>query len=153
MNKAITVELQFFLISILWGAILLVVYDILRIVRRLIKHGVVMIAIEDLIFWLAAGFFIFSMIYRENNGIIRGFSMIGMLLGLVLYHFSISEGVVKIVTKLIQTLLSPIKAALRQLAHFIKFLLSIGKKGINNTLFRLKKIKKSVKITLKTRKQ
>lgn len=153
MNKAITVELQFFLISILWGAILLVVYDVFRIIRRLIKHGVVMIAIEDLIFWLAAAFFIFSMIYRENNGILRGFSMIGMLLGIVLYHFSISEGVVKIVTKLIQTLLSPIKAALRQIVHFIKFLLNLGKKGINKTLFRLKKVKKSVKITLKTRKQ
>jgi spore cortex biosynthesis protein YabQ len=153
MNPAITIELQFFLISILWGGILLLAYDVLRILRRLVKHGVFLVAVQDLIFWLVASLFIFTMIYRENNGIIRGFSIIGMMLGIILYHFSISDILVKAVTKLIQTLLSPFKAAIHQVIRFLRFLWTKGKKGINNLLFRLKKIRKSVKITLKTRKQ
>ena len=153
MNPAITVELQFFLISILWGGILLLAYDVFRILRRLFKHGAFLIAIEDITFWLAASIFIFTMIYRQNNGIIRGFSIIGMLLGLLIYHFSVSDPLVKAITKLIQTLFSPFKAALKQLLRLFGFLQIFVKKRINNLLFRLKKIMKSVKITLKTRKQ
>jgi spore cortex biosynthesis protein YabQ len=153
MNPAITIELQFFLLSILWGGLLLLAYDVLRIFRRLIKHGIILVAIEDLIFWLLASLFIFTMIFQKNNGIIRGFSIIGMLLGIILYHFSISEWLVNSITKLIQTLLSPIKAAIKQIIRFFRFLWTLGKKEINNLLYRLKKIKKSVKITLKTKKQ
>jgi hypothetical protein len=63
MNPAISVELHFFLTSILWGVILLVAYDVLRIFRRLIKHDAFFIALEDLIFWVVASLFIFAMIY------------------------------------------------------------------------------------------
>ncbi len=152
MNPSITIELQFFLISVLWGGILLVAYDVLRIIRRIIRHGAILIAIEDLIYWLAASLFIFSMIFQENNGIIRGFSIIGMLLGSILYHFGISELLVKAVTKLIQTLLSPFKAVFNQMKRILKSLLKRCASTINKILFRLKKRKKSGKITLKTRK-
>lgn len=152
MNPSITIELQFFLISVLWGGILLAAYDVLRIFRRIIRHGAVLIAIEDLIYWLAASLFIFAMIFRENNGIIRGFSMIGMLLGSILYHFGISEILVNAVTKLLQTLLSPFKAILGQIRRILRSFLKQIAKMTNKILFRLKKRKKSGKITLKTRK-
>ena len=112
-----------------------------------------LVAVEDLIFWLLASLFIFTMIFHENNGIIRGFSIIGMLLGIILYHFSISDVLVKGLTKLIQTLLSPFKAGIKQILRFFGFLCTPIKKGINNLLFRLKKRMKSVKIALKTKKQ
>lgn len=153
MNPAITTELQFFLLSILWGGILLLAYDVLRIFRRLVKHGVIFVAVEDLIFWVIASLFLFIMIFQNNNGIIRGFSIMGMLIGMVLYHFSISEWLVKKLTQLIRLLFSPVKAGIRQIKRFFRFLHRSGKKGINNLLFRLKKVSKSVKITLKTRKQ
>ena len=153
MNPAITIELQFFLLSILWGGLLLLAYDALRIFRRLIKHGAFFIAIEDLIFWLVASLFIFIMIFHKNNGIIRGFSIIGMLLGIILYHFSISEWLVMCFTKLIQTLFSPFKAAIKQIIRLARFLWTFGKKRIISLLFRLKKLKKSGKIALKTKKQ
>ncbi len=153
MNPAITIELQFFLISILWGAILLLAYDILRIFRRLIKHGAFLVAVEDLIFWVVASLFIFIMIFHKNDGIIRGFSIIGMLLGIILYHFSISEGLVKCITKLIQTLLSPFTAAIKQVIRGFRSLWGSVRKGINSLLLRLKKNKKSGKIALKAKKQ
>lgn len=152
MNPAISVELQFFLTSILWGVILLMAYDVLRIFRRIIKHDAFFIAIEDLVFWVVASLFIFAMIYRMNNGIIRGFSIMGMLLGGVLYHFAFSELLVKSVAKLIRVLLSPAAMVLHQIKRFFKFLLSHTRKLINNLLYQLKKQIKSVKITLKKRK-
>ena len=152
MNPAISVELYFFLTSILWGGIVLLAYDVLRILRRLIKHDTFFIAIEDLIFWVIASLFIFAMIYHRNNGIIRGFSVMGMLLGGILYHFSVSELLVNLIAKLIRVLLSPIMMALKKIKYFLRFIRLRSCKIINSLLFRLKKNLKSVKITLKNRK-
>ena len=138
MNKEIVVELMFFLISILWGAIILLAYDCLRILRRLIKHKPLLMGIEDLIFCVLTSIFIFSMIYRENDGVIRGFSIMGMALGMVAYHYLISDLFVRLITKLIQCLLKPIVFILKK---------------INFVLIRLKKLLKSVRIVLNTRKQ
>lgn len=153
MNHAITVELQFFMLSILWGAIILLAYDLLRIFRRLIKHNSFFLAIEDILFWVMASVFIFAMIYTENNGIIRGFAVMGMTIGMVLYHYIISDFLVNIITKLIRTLFKPFSIAYK---FTKKFFLYIGKKVKKAFLFlllRLKKISKSVKITINGKKQ
>lgn len=153
MNHEITVELQFFCWSILWGAIILLSYDVLRILRRLINHNSIFLAIEDLIFWVITSVFIFAMMYRENNGIIRGFAVMGMAIGMFLYHYLLSELLVKLVTSFILLLFRPFTIALRQIRRFIRFVVSKGKKGIKYLLFQLKKLRKSVRITLNARKQ
>jgi spore cortex biosynthesis protein YabQ len=152
MNKAISVELQFFLISILWGSILLLVYDCLRILRRIVKHNGFFVALEDLIFWVVSSVFIFAMIYKENDGIIRGFSVMGMGIGMVLYHFILSELLVEAVTKLIHTLLRPFAFILKQIRRMLRFILSGFKKQAGFLLLRLKRLAKSVKIILHNRK-
>ncbi|MDF2944786.1 MAG: hypothetical protein K0S01_3644 [Herbinix sp.] len=153
MNHAITVELQFFLRSILWGGLLLLVYDGLRIIRRLIKHDSFFVAVEDLIFWVAASLFIFIMMYKENNGIIRGFSVMGMAIGMILYHYIVSELLVNAITKFIRTLFRPFAIAFGKVKRFILYLISIAKKIVKFILRRLKKLRKSVKIVLSKRKQ
>lgn len=153
MNHAISIELQFFMISVLSGAIILLVYDILRIIRRLIKHDSFFIALEDLFFWVGASLFIFAMIYKENDGIIRGFCVMGMGIGMVLYHFTLSDLLVRMITKLIQMLLSPFVFVIHKVTKFIKFLWNVGKKIKNFVLTRLIKCTKSCKIALNKRKQ
>ncbi|MDD3173102.1 MAG: spore cortex biosynthesis protein YabQ [Herbinix sp.] len=153
MNHDISVELQFFLISVLWGAILLLVYDCLRIFRRLIKHDTFFVALEDLIFWVFASLFIFIMMYKENNGIIRGFSVMGMAIGMVLYHYIVSDFIVSMITKLIRTLISPFVFAINKIKGFVRFIWLRGKKAVNFIIRRLKKWTKSVRIALNKRKQ
>lgn len=148
MNKAITIELQFFLISILSGAIVLSVYDVLRILRRVIKHNSIFIAIEDLIFWVVSSVFIFAMMYRQNNGIIRGFSVMGMAIGMILYHYILSELFVNLVTKLMNALLSPIRFVMRQVKRLLHYITFRGKKLINFLQLRLKKLSKLVTMKL-----
>jgi spore cortex biosynthesis protein YabQ len=87
MNSAITTQLEFFLVSTLWGAIILFVYDGFRILRRVVKQNEIIIALEDLVFWVFAGVFIFAMMYHLNDGIIRGYSVMGMTIGMLLYNF------------------------------------------------------------------
>ena len=153
MNHAITMELQFFLISILWGAIVLLAYDGFRIIRRIIRHNGFFLAIEDLIFWMIAGLFIFSMIYRENNGVIRGFSVMGMAIGMVLYHYILSDFLVSFITKIIRALLRPFRFIIKKIKQLLRFLISIGKRMVNFLFRGLKKCNQSVRITLNNRKQ
>lgn len=148
MSKDIIVELQFFMTSILWGALILLAYDILRIFRRVVKHNYFFIAIEDLLFWVITSVFIFAMIYNENNGIIRGFSIMGMAIGMLIYNFTLSPLVVKLISKLILLLLGPfrfINNSLKKLSRFIQRKLQ---KLYKLLWMRLIKLLKSVKINL-----
>ncbi|NLP34662.1 MAG: hypothetical protein GX359_05625 [Clostridiales bacterium] len=153
MNQAITIELQFFLISILWGAIILLGYDALRILRRLIKHKGFFLAVEDLIFWVVTSVFVFAMIYRENNGVIRGFSIMGMAIGMVLYHYILSDFIVNLITKIIVTLLTPFRFVLSKIKQLLKFLIVRAKKINRFLIIRLKKTSKSFKIAINTKRQ
>lgn len=153
MNEAISVELQFFLISILWGVLIILAYDILRIFRRLIPHNAFVLAIEDIVFWVLASLFIFAMIYTMNNGTIRGFSVMGMGIGMTLYYFIFSELFVKWMTKAFLLLLRPIYILISSIKRVLKFVVSKLKKAYDKFYFQLKKFVKSVKITLNKKRE
>lgn len=76
-------ELQFFGKALLYGAALAFSYEGLKVFRRLISHGTVWMALEDLTYWLICGFLIFRMLYRENSGAVRGFAVAAVVLGML----------------------------------------------------------------------
>ena len=51
MSAAILKEADILLKALATGAVLTLVYDFLRVIRKLIPHGTVSIAIEDILFW------------------------------------------------------------------------------------------------------
>lgn len=95
----ISLELKLFLSSVGWGIILVILYDCLRILRRLIKHNRLCTALEDILYWSVSAVLIFRMMYLINDGAIRGFAIVGVLIGMVLYHYSISDPLVNILSK------------------------------------------------------
>jgi spore cortex biosynthesis protein YabQ len=101
MNAAILVELRFFGMSFYWGMFLLLIYDLLRILRRIVKHNNFFITVEDVIYWITDSVLIFRMMYQQNNGIIRGFSILAMLLGMLFYHAVFSEFLVRVISGII----------------------------------------------------
>ena len=54
-------ELIFLLISFALGEGLVMLYDVLRIFRKIVNHSVVWISIEDIIYWILAALLIFGM--------------------------------------------------------------------------------------------
>ena len=147
MNPELAVELYFFAFCILWGGLVLLAYDFLRVFRRLIKHGNLLMAVEDIIFWVLAGILIFIMIYRQNNGIIRGFAVMGMTAGMLLYNMLIKDRFVNAVVKLIRILIKPFAALLRLIGKCLALL----EKRIKNILKVLLKHLKSVSNSIKMR--
>ena len=88
-------ELQFFGLAVLRGILIVILYDLLRILRRVFSHGVWAVAIEDLCYWLAAAFLVFQLIYQENDGALRGYALFAVGVGVAAYHWSVSNWLVE----------------------------------------------------------
>ncbi|ACL77374.1 spore cortex biosynthesis protein YabQ [Ruminiclostridium cellulolyticum] len=78
-------QVYIFLYAVLAGGILAFLYDILRIKRRAIKTNVVILSIEDIVYWLLSAIIVFFTVYNINDGQMRGFIFIGNILGVTLY--------------------------------------------------------------------
>lgn len=117
MSEMIIMEVHFYLSSFIWGMVLVAIYDVLRIMRRIISHNYLWIALEDFLFWVIAALLIFNMSYPYNNGSIRLPGMITLFLGMILYHFLISNPFVGFLNKRI---ILPIKKGIRVLHRGLK---------------------------------
>ena len=84
MSGGILLELELFARSFLCGMFLALLYDLLRLFRRLVRHGNFALAVEDLLYWLACALLVFRMLYEENSGAIRGFAIVAVILGMLL---------------------------------------------------------------------
>ena len=84
-------ELSVFLQAVLAGNIIYLAYSVIRVVRRLWKHNLFFVSLEDLIFWIGTGIYLFVRIYQTSDGIIRWYFVIGVLLGGIVTHFIIFQ--------------------------------------------------------------
>ena len=101
MSQNIVNEVTFLLHSFLMGIIITFIYDGFLILRRLIRHSLFLISIEDLIFWIACAIGVFYMLYEENNGVLRWFAVFGAALGMIVYKESISSLIVNFLSKVL----------------------------------------------------
>lgn len=84
-------EAALFLLSVLMGAVLFLVYKILTALRKVISHPSWAVDAEDLFYWIAAGIFMFSVIYRFNQGTLRCFLFAGSILGAFLCRETVAD--------------------------------------------------------------
>lgn len=133
MSQDIVQEITFFLHSILIGLLITFVYDWILILRKLVKHGIVWVSIEDFLFWFACGIGVFYMLYRENNGVLRWFAVVGAALGMLFYKAVVKNRFVYIMStciykimwfvfRIIQIMLKPLKCLLFAFSRFVRFL-------------------------------
>lgn len=114
-------ENEFLLHSLVMGVFILFVYDILRIIRRVIPHGGFWVAAEDLAFWVYCGAEVFLLMYHESNGTLRWFAVIGAMAGMFLYNKLFSRLFVKYVSWGLGKLLEGIRRILRWLLRPVRF--------------------------------
>lgn len=154
MSKEISGEMFFFLQAALTGIILLAAYDVLRIFRRIIKHGSIAVAIEDFIYWFCSSFIMFFVLLKENDGKIRWFFIAGIVTGMLIYNISISRYVVRFITYIISKILHIVNKVLgiilKPVAFLIKKLVQVAKQGNRRGRKFRKKIKNTLKKMIKT---
>ena len=148
-----------FLHAIAFGVALIFGYDLLRIFRRGVPHGTVWIAVEDMFFWLISAFVLFQLMYEENDGKLRWFVIMGVLLGMILYNVSLSRFVVRFGSFFFRLILRVIRAVIMGIVKILQFLLKplakciqrtcrTGKKSSRYVKKQLKKLYKTVKMGL-----
>jgi spore cortex biosynthesis protein YabQ len=146
--------------SVLSGLFLGFVYDLVRVVRRIIKHPKWLINIQDFVFWLFGSLIIFMDIFKNNDGILRGFLYIGVFLGLIIYFSLMSKLVLIIFMKiysfianivkfLFKLIIKPIKLLFRPIIFVVRKIYKLLKKLGKWLIMRYKKILKDIKVIIK----
>lgn len=136
MNREV---LLFFQAACVGGALLLC-YDILTVLRKVVPHCKWVAAAEDILFWIFAGFILFAGIYRGNEGKLRNFLFLGSFLGFCFCRATISPAFVSILIKILEFPAFLMKKTVKRLLFPVKRCKIFLK---NNTLSkRLKQIEK-----------
>lgn len=164
MSQNIINEVVFFAHSFLLGIAITFVYDGFVVLRRVIRHNLLMISLEDMIFWIACAIGVFYMLCEENNGILRWFAVFGATLGMLAYKESVSDILVRTASTLIRYLFRavsriagflfrPICFFGRKIYHIIRKLAKKSRKAKKYVKNKLTRSLKLLKITLCKQKQ
>ena len=73
-----------FCVAFLDGMIVALVYWTIRVFRRMIRHNLLWISVEDGLFWILTGIYLFSEIYRVCQGMIRWYFVMSVCCGGIL---------------------------------------------------------------------
>ena len=133
MSQGIVQEVTFFLHSILMGLIITFAYDWILIFRKLFRHGKFWMSVEDFIYWFVCGISVFYMLYRENNGVLRWFAVVGAAIGMLFYKLTVRNRFVSIMStciykimwfvfRVIQVVLKPLKCLFSAVRRCVRFL-------------------------------
>ena len=137
------------------GIVIGVLFDIFRILRRSFKTADWLTTLQDILFWILAGFVILFSIFKFNNGEIRSYIFVGISLGVLIYMLTLSKYIVRcsvIIIKFIKKIISYPVNLIIKITNFliikpIKFLVkkifTFFKKIFHNTTNIMKKKSKN----------
>lgn len=142
MNITLAEQTQIFLYSCLLGAALSVFFDCFRILRIAVRSGTVLIAAEDILYFLASALVTYRFLLEFTMGQLRFYVILGIVLGWLLCHCTLGVLLLKVSAAIIGV----VKRFLRLLYKifikpFEKFFRWIGSK--------IKKVEKRSKNCLK----
>lgn len=134
MNQMVTEQSLLFLTAIQIGVFMGVLFDLVRIFRKLIKHPNFLVQVEDMLYWVVCGFVGFYMLYICNYADVRPYIFIGIVLGGIFYFATFSIIFMKIATivifyvkafirKLIKLLLIPLKGILHMIQIPLRYIM------------------------------
>ena len=114
---------EIFVKAIPLGLLLGGCYDVLRIIRTVIRFGKKLYIASDFIYCLWAGFLTFSFLLNENFGMPRFYIFFGIGIGFLCWYFTVgkvSMFFAKILRKILRTVLRPVFGILRKKLKIIE---------------------------------
>lgn len=151
MNASISSQVVVFFWCIFGGIIIGLLFDVFRLSRKIIPTNDVLTYIEDIVFWLLVGVIVLTTIFQCNQGQLRGFVFLGMLLGTVFYFMLFSNLIMRFIgllfsffekkiTLVINFLRKPIKILTKIIEVPMKSFLELVKKVVRKIYLKCKKI-------------
>lgn len=156
MNNVTVNQAYLFLIFALNGMFIGILFDIFRILRRSFETPNFVTYIEDALFWIISAISFLYILFVFNNGEIRGYIFIGLLLGIALYMLLLSKFVVKVSVKIITFFKEVLCKIFKIIIYPVKIVLGILKKifikPIKSLLKCLDNVENSMKKQIKLKK-
>ena len=118
-----------FLIFSITGIVIGALFDIFRALRKSFKTSNIITYIEDIIFWLLSGTLIIYNIWYFNDGEIRIYMFLGIIIGILIYLLTLSNIFSKISLLILNLLKKIIKITLIPLKPIKKICTNISKKA------------------------
>lgn len=97
----VNIQIYYFISTIITGLVVGVMFDIYRVIRGLNSPNKIMTAISDILFWILAAVTTFVVFLYTNNGDIRYYTFVGLLLGLYIYFKLISRRFINVLSSLV----------------------------------------------------
>ena len=91
MEVSISNQVYVFFVMVAAGMGISLLFDIFRTWRRLLRPGNISTGIGDLLYWLLVSAGVFFIIFIVNNGELRWFELVGIILGSLLYFLAFSH--------------------------------------------------------------
>ena len=142
----VTNQAYLFLIFIINGILIGLLFDFFRISRKVVKTNNFVTYIEDIIFWILTGFIILYSIFIFNNGQLRLYMFLGIILGTIIYMLFISSYIIKINIKIINTLKKLLKILFKPLHIIMNILRHTFKKPVTFLFINIRKIFTNLKL-------
>ncbi len=140
MTGFISSQARFFLISVFTGGAILLGYGILRGLRKAFPPGPFRMGAEDFLYWTCAGITVFLVAFWENDGIIRGFALMGTVLGMILYYKTLDRAVVGLTAWFVLAVTAPFRFFLKKIGNILRKMLKYFlKKGKMTLTFHKKR--------------
>lgn len=159
MNEVTVNQAYLFVIFILNGILIGLIFDIFRILRKSFATPNFVTYIEDAIFWTISAISVLYTLFVFNNGEIRGYIFIGLFLGIVIYMLFFSRIIIKVSVKvilffknIIYTILKVISYPFWSLFKFINKILIKPTKYVKSSFVNTKnKLKSCQKLKIKSK--
>lgn len=143
-----------FFIYCLCGIIIGIFFDIFRILRKSFKTNDFFTYIEDILFGIVTGIFLIVILFIFNNGVLRLYIFLALILGLFAYFKIISKYFIKFNVLIITTIKKILKKTLGILFYpIIKIYTIIRKKVLKSFKILTINIKTCMKKKNKTEKK
>lgn len=135
-----------FLVFSLTGILIGILFDFFRVSRKLFKTSDFITYIEDILFWILTGILVLYAIWFFNDGEIRFFMLLGLIMGIIIYLLTLSniftktsfflldkfKSIIIYFIKIFSTILRPIYSFFCKLFYNIKNILRKIAKRIKN---------------------
>lgn len=74
-------ELVIFLLAVISGMVVRLVYRCLGCLRHIVRHSPAAVGIEDIFYWIGCALYVFVQIYHTSDGSIRWNFILGIVVG------------------------------------------------------------------------
>lgn len=143
-----TAQITAFLYSILLGMIFCLFYDLLRAFRFAVKLTDLSVFLYDVFYFSVISVITFIFLLAVTNGELRGFVFLGILLGFLLFYFTVS----RVLLKYLKSVFVFLATLFNKISNGLNEKLEKADIFITKIIITVKKYLKKVKVMLYTEK-